>query len=70
MKSNIIDKALKLLDIKKTLSLFILIFWLFSKRLIIPERVWEIIYSNYKDKTIIMPAFTFLINKKKSDLGL
>ena len=66
MKSNIIDKALKLLDIKENFIIIhsnLLAF--FKKTYHTPERVWEIIYSNYKDKTIIMPAFTFLINKKK-----
>lgn len=66
MKSNLIDKALKSLDIQENFIIIhsnLLAF--FKKTHHTPEKVWEIIHKNFKDKTIIMPAFTFSINKNK-----
>tara|TARA_B100000941_G_C28419120_1_gene507792 strand:+ start:14 stop:787 length:774 start_codon:yes stop_codon:yes gene_type:complete len=66
MKSNIIDKALKSLNIQEHFIIIhsnLLAF--FKKTDHNPKKVWDIIYDNYKDKTIIMPAFTFSICKNK-----
>lgn len=66
MKINIIDKALKSLNIQEHFIIIhsnLLAF--FKKTHHNPKKVWDIIYDNYKDKTIIMPAFTFSICKNK-----
>ena len=66
MKSNLIDKALKSLDIQENFIIIhsnLLAF--FKKTHHTPAKVWEIIHKNFKDKTIIMPDFTFSINKNK-----
>ena len=66
MKSNIIDKALKSLNIQEHFIIIhsnLLAF--FKKTHHNPKKIWDIIYDNYKDKTIIMPAFTFSICKNK-----
>ena len=49
MKSNLIDKALKLLDIQENFIIIhsnLLAF--FKKTHHTPEKVWEIIHKNYK----------------------
>ena len=66
MNHEIITKALEKLDIREN---FIIIhsnlLALFSKTYHKPEKVWGQILKNYKNKTIIMPTFTFSINKNK-----
>ena len=66
MNYEIIDKALKSLDIKENFIIIhsnLLAF--FKKTHHKPEKVWREIFENYKNKTIIMPTFTFSINKNK-----
>ena len=66
MNYEIIDKALKILDIKEDFIIIhsnLLAF--FKKTHHKPEKVWREIFENYKNKTIIMPTFTFSINKNK-----
>ncbi len=66
MKEEIIDKALKALDIQESFIIIhsnLLAFY--KKTHHNPEKIWKIIHYNYQDKTIIMPTFTFSISKKK-----
>lgn len=66
MNIKLIDKSLELLNIKERYIIIhsnLLAFY--KKTYTDPKKIWEIIMNKYKDKTIIMPTFTFSIHKKK-----
>ena len=66
MKSNIIDKALKSLNIQEHFIIIhsnLLAF--FKKTHHNPKKIWDIIYDNYKDKD----GFVYIIYSGESTFG-